>query len=136
MTKIVSIMAFLLLLLWLIDFKETNIHFKNNTFQTTSISYPQNFWMIKNKQHLCVSEHVCYQHHESLRVTSTHLSSSPQSFGYCDSSAAMGASISAQTLMLVDFTFNHQSLIRSATRKPRSDQLTASRVSADLGEWE
>lgn len=58
----------------------------------------------------CVS-----QHPESLRVTSTHLSSPTQSSGCCDSPAAMGASILAQTLILVDFTFNPQFPIRCAT---------------------
>lgn len=60
---------------------------------------------------LAVNEHVCLQYQETLRVTSAHLSSAPPSFGCCDSLAAMGASISAQALILGDFTFDPQSLI-------------------------
>lgn len=66
----------------------------------------------------CLSKHP-----PSLRVTSTHLSSPPRSFGCCDSPAAMGASISVQILIVGDFTFNPQPLIRCVTHTPLPDQL-------------
>jgi len=48
---------------------------------------------------IAATEHVVSQQHpECLRVTSSRLSSPPQSVGNCDSPAATGASISARTL--------------------------------------
>lgn len=66
------------------------------------------------------------QAREALKpqVSQGHLLFSPaHSVDCCDSTAAMGASISVQTLILGDFRFNPKCVIRCATHKLWPDQL-------------
>lgn len=132
-----------------------------------SINYLINQWCcFIEKAAFIISEPVsrrserCWmmEHHKpslSLLITSSHhcnwarvsppgsppstSPSLPHSFGCCDSPAAMGASILVQILILGDFTFNPQSLIRCVSHRPWLWPWSAagSWVSADLGqEWD